>query len=134
MKKNIESLIKGRVIRSTGSWYTVMSDENKLYECRLRGKYRLQGLRTTNPVAVGDLVYFRKEFGKETAVIEQIEERTNVIVRKSTNLSKSAHIIASNLDQALLVATIDQPRTSTGFIDRFFGHSRSVSLACNACF
>lgn len=133
-EKNIESLIKGRVIRSTGSWYTVMSDENKLYECRLRGKYRLQGLRTTNPVAVGDLVYFRKEAGKETAVIEQIEERTNVIVRKSTNLSKAAHIIASNLDQALLVATIDQPRTSTGFIDRFLATAEAYHLPATLVF
>lgn len=133
-EKNIESLIKGRVIRSTGSWYTVMSDDNKLYDCRLRGKYRLQGLRTTNPVAVGDLVYFRKEAGKETAVIEQIEERTNVIVRKSTNLSKSAHIIASNLDQALLVATIDQPRTSTGFIDRFLATAEAYHLPATLVF
>lgn len=133
-EKNIESLIKGRVIRSTGSWYTVMSDENELYECRLRGKYRLQGLRTTNPVAVGDLVYFRKEAGKETAVIEQIEERANVIVRKSTNLSKAAHIIASNLDQALLVATIDQPRTSTGFIDRFLATAEAYHLPATLVF
>ncbi len=127
-EKNIDSLIKGRVIRSTGSWYIVMSDDNILYECRLRGKYRLQGLRTTNPVAVGDLVYFKIETGKETAVIEQIEDRTNVIVRKSTNLSKAAHIIASNLDQALLVATIDQPRTSTGFIDRFLATAEAYHL------
>jgi ribosome biogenesis GTPase len=133
-EKNIESLIKGRVIRSTGSWYTVMSDDNKLYDCRLRGKYRLQGLRTTNPVAVGDLVYFRKEASKETAVIEQIEERTNVIVRKSTNLSKAAHIIASNLDQALLVATIDQPRTSTGFIDRFLATAEAYHLPATLVF
>lgn len=126
--KNTESLIKGRVIRSTGSWYTVMSDDNILYECRLRGKYRLQGLRTTNPVAVGDLVYFKVEPGKDTAVIEKIEDRANVIVRKSTNLSKAAHIIASNLDQALLVVTIDQPRTSTGFIDRFLATAEAYHL------
>jgi ribosome biogenesis GTPase len=111
-----------------------MSDDNKLYDCRLRGKYRLQGLRTTNPVAVGDLVYFRKEASKETAVIEQIEERTNVIVRKSTNLSKAAHIIASNLDQALLVATIDQPRTSTGFIDRFLATAEAYHLPATLVF
>ncbi|MBZ0242506.1 MAG: ribosome small subunit-dependent GTPase A, partial [Bacteroidales bacterium] len=104
-EKKTESLIKGRVIRSTGSWYTVMSGDNIIRNCRLRGKYRLQGLRTTNPVAVGDLVHFKIEPGKETGVIEQIEDRTNVIVRKSTNLSRAAHVIASNLDQALLVVT-----------------------------
>ena len=127
-EKNTESLIKGRVIRSTGSWYTVMTDDNNLFDCRLRGKYRLQGLRTTNPVAVGDLVFFKVEPGKETAVIEQIEDRSNVIVRKSTNLSKAAHIIASNLDQAILVATIEQPRTSTGFIDRFLATAEAYHL------
>lgn len=127
-EKNTESLIKGRVIRSTGSWYTVMSADNIVRDCRLRGKYRLQGLRTTNPVAVGDLVYFKIEPGKETAVIEKIEDRTNVIVRKSTNLSKAAHIIASNLDQALLVVTIDQPRTSTGFVDRFLATTEAYHL------
>jgi len=133
-KKNTESLIKGRVIRSTGSWYTVMSADNIIRDCRLRGKYRLQGLRTTNPVAVGDLVFFKIEPGKETGVIEQIEDRTNVIVRKSTNLSKAAHIIASNLDQALLVVTIDQPRTSTGFVDRFLATTEAYHLKSTLIF
>lgn len=127
-EKKADKLIKGRVIRSTGSWYSVMSDDNIVRDCRLRGKYRLRGLRTTNPVAVGDLVYFKIEPGKETAVIEKIAERTNVIVRKSTKLSKAAHIIASNLDQALLVVTIDQPRTSTGFIDRFLATTEAYHL------
>jgi ribosome biogenesis GTPase len=133
-KKNTDSLIKGRVIRSTGSWYTVMSADNNIHDCRLRGKYRLQGLRTTNPVAVGDLVYFKIEPGKETGVIEQIKDRTNVIVRKSTNLSKAAHIIASNLDQALLVVTIDQPRTSTGFVDRFLATTEAYHLKSTLIF
>ena len=133
-KKNTDSLIKGRVIRSTGSWYTVMSADNNIRDCRLRGKYRLQGLRTTNPVAVGDLVYFKIEPGKETGVIEQIKDRTNVIVRKSTNLSKAAHIIASNLDQALLVVTIDQPRTSTGFVDRFLATTEAYHLKSTLIF
>lgn len=109
----------GRVIKSTGSWYDVSNDAGEVVLCRLRGKIRLDGLRTTNPVAVGDLVNYEKERDKETCVIDRILPRTNVIVRKSVNLSKESHIIASNVDQAILVATIAQPRTSTGFIDRF---------------
>ena len=109
----------GRVIKSTGSWYDVRDDTGKVLQCRLRGKIRINGLRTTNPVAVGDLVNFEKERDKETCVIDKIMPRSNVIVRKSVNLSKESHIIAANIDQAILVATIAQPRTSTGFIDRF---------------
>ena len=109
----------GRVIKSTGSWYEVRDDAGMVSQCRLRGKIRLDGLRTTNPVAVGDLVNYEKERDKDTCVINKILPRTNVIVRKSVNLSKESHIIAANVDQAILVATIAQPRTSTGFIDRF---------------
>ena len=109
----------GRVIKSTGSWYDVRNDVGEVAMCRLRGKIRLDGLRTTNPVAVGDLVSYEKERDKDTCVIDKILPRNNVIVRKSVNLSKESHIIASNVDQAILVATIAQPRTSTGFIDRF---------------
>lgn len=109
----------GRVIKSTGSWYDVRDDAGMVVSCRLRGKIRLDGLRTTNPVAVGDLVNFEKERDKDTCVIDKILPRTNVIVRKSVNLSKESHVIAANVDQAILVATIAQPRTSTGFIDRF---------------
>ena len=109
----------GRVIKSTGSWYEVQDDAGLVVLCRLRGKIRLDGIRTTNPVAVGDLVNFEKELDKETCVIDKILPRNNVIVRKSVNLSKESHIIAANVDQAILVATIAQPRTSTGFIDRF---------------
>ena len=109
----------GRVIKSTGSWYDVRDDAGQVVLCRLRGKIRLDGLRTTNPVAVGDIVNFEKERDKETCVIDKILPRSNVIVRKSVNLSKDSHIIAANVDQAILVATIAQPRTSTGFIDRF---------------
>ena len=109
----------GRVIKSTGSWYDVRDDAGMVSQCRLRGKIRLDGLRTTNPVAVGDLVNYEKERDKDTCVINKILPRANVIVRKSVNLSKESHIIAANVDQAILVATIAQPRTSTGFIDRF---------------
>ena len=110
---------EGIVIKSTGSWYEVRNEDGEVVLCRLRGKIRLDGIRTTNPVAVGDKVIFEKENNKETCVINKILPRYNVIVRKSVNLSKASHIIASNIDQAILVATIAHPRTSTGFMDRF---------------
>jgi len=109
----------GRVIKSTGSWYEVQDNNGNVHQCRLRGKIRLDGIRTTNPLAVGDNVNFEKERDKETCVIDKILPRNNVIIRKSVNLSKESHIIAANIDLAILVATIAQPRTSTGFIDRF---------------
>ena len=109
----------GKVIKSTGSWYIVLDEQGRQWECRLRGKIRLDGIRSTNPVAVGDNVQFEQEPGKETGVIKKIEPRDNVIVRQSVNLSKASHIIAANVDLAIVVATIAQPRTSTGFIDRF---------------
>lgn len=110
---------EGVVIKSTGSWYEVRNDSGEVMLCRLRGKIRLDGIRTTNPISVGDKVLYEKENNKDTCVINKILPRHNVIVRKSVNLSKASHIIASNIDQAILVATIAQPRTSTGFIDRF---------------
>lgn len=110
---------EGVVIKSTGSWYEVRNDRGEVVLCRLRGKIRLDGIRTTNPISVGDKVLYEKENNKDTCVINKILPRHNVIVRKSVNLSKASHIIASNIDQAILVATIAQPRTSTGFIDRF---------------
>jgi len=107
----------GTVIKSTGSRYRVIS-ENKIYDCVLKGKIRLEGRKTTNPIAVGDLVEFDSEENDE-AVIRTIFPRKNYIIRKSINLSKQAQIIASNLDQAVLLATLLSPRTSLGFIDRF---------------
>lgn len=115
----MELMPEGIVIRSTGSWYTVYADDGQTVLCRLRGQYRLKGIRTTNPLAVGDRVTFQIEPDQDTAVISHIHDRHNIIIRKATRLSKSAHIIAANLDQAVLIATIDHPRTSTGFIDRF---------------
>lgn len=110
---------EGMVIKSTGSWYVVYLNTGQTVNCRLRGQYRIKGIRTTNPLAVGDKVSIIIEPDQETGVIQEIHDRHNYIIRKATRLSKSSHIIAANLDQALLVATIDQPRTSTGFIDRF---------------
>ena len=109
----------GRVIKSTGSWYDVQDDAGTIVQCRLRGRIRLDGIRTTNPVAVGDMVTFEREQDKDTCVIDKILPRNNVIVRKSVNLSKESHIIAANVDRAVVVATVAYPRTSTGFIDRF---------------
>ena len=111
--------MEGKVIKSTGSWYIVVDKAGNQWECRLRGKIRLDGLRSTTPVAVGDNVVFEQEPGKPTGVITRIELRDNVIVRKSVNLSKASHIIAANVDLAIIVASVTQPRTSTGFIDRF---------------
>lgn len=112
-------MIEGIVIKSTGSWYDVFTADGRTVRCRLRGQLRLKGLRTTNPVAVGDKVAIVFEEGRNTALITGIADRHNFIIRKATNLSKASHIIAANLEQALLVATLVLPRTSTGFIDRF---------------
>ena len=121
-------MLQGIVIKSTGSWYTVQDESGKLWECRLRGKIRLEGIRSTNPIAVGDKVIFEQETGKETAVIKTILPRYNVIVRKSTKLSKASHIIAANIDQAIVIVTIDFPRTSTGFIDRFLATAEAYHI------
>jgi ribosome biogenesis GTPase / thiamine phosphate phosphatase len=110
--------MKGIVTKSTGSWYLVRDEQGKKYECRIAGKIRLENRRTTNPVAVGDHVVFEQEADGK-GVIQKIEPRQNYIIRKSVNLSKQAHILASNIDQAILVVTLILPRTSTGFIDRF---------------
>lgn len=109
----------GRVVKSTGSWYIVLSNDDKLYDCRIKGKFRLSKSKLTNPVAVGDLVEFELE-EKEASqgVITKIEERKNYLIRRSNKLSKQFQIIASNVDQILLLATIAKPRTTTIFIDR----------------
>lgn len=117
---------KGIVIKSTGSWYLIRKPDGTRVEARIRGKLRTQGLRTTNPVAVGDVVVFEQD---ETAsIITDIEERRNYIIRKSTNLSKEAHIIASNIDQALLIATVNHPETSTVFIDRLLATTEAYDI------
>ncbi|UII80730.1 ribosome small subunit-dependent GTPase A [Flagellimonas sp. CMM7] len=113
--------MQGTVYKSTGSWYTVKSEEGDFYECRIKGKFRIKGIKSTNPVAVGDNVVFELEkIGDETvAVISEIKERKNYIIRKSVNLSKQTHIIAANLDQVFLLITLNNPPTFTSFIDRF---------------
>ncbi len=111
----------GTVYKSTGSWYTVKTDNGKLYECRIKGKFRIQGIKSTNPIAVGDRVEFDVETANDqaTGVITRIEERRNYIIRKSVNLSKQTHIIAANIDIGFLLVTLTNPPTSTAFIDRF---------------
>ncbi len=113
--------MKGVVYKSTGSWYTVKSQQGDFYECRIKGKFRIGGIKSTNPVAVGDIVEFQVETkGDETVgIISRIEERENYIIRKSVNLSKQTHIIAANIDIAFLLITLNNPPTFTTFIDRF---------------
>lgn len=111
--------MKGTVVKSTGSWYQVRTEDGLYLPCRIKGKFRLDGIKHTNPIAVGDKVAYELEANNETGVIHQIEERKNYIIRKASNMSKQTHIIASNIDQALLVASLVQPQTSLGFIDRF---------------
>tara|TARA_B110000971_G_scaffold221994_1_gene272365 strand:- start:8440 stop:9375 length:936 start_codon:yes stop_codon:yes gene_type:complete len=109
--------MQGMVVKSTGSWYSVRTSDGEYLDCRIRGKFRIQGLKSTNPIAVGDIVLLSKE--GDDYLIYEILERKNYIVRKSVNLSKQVHIIASNIDQAFLIVTLASPSTSVGFIDRF---------------
>ncbi|HSP11553.1 MAG TPA: ribosome small subunit-dependent GTPase A [Salegentibacter sp.] len=113
--------MKGTVYKSTGSWYLVKGEDGKNYDCRIKGKFRLKGIKSTNPVAVGDKVGFdiEENEGAEQGVIKKIENRENYIIRKSVNLSKQTHIIASNIDQVFLLITLNNPPTFTTFIDRF---------------
>lgn len=120
----------GLVYKSTGSWYTVKTDLGHTYECRIKGKFRIKGIKSTNPIAVGDMVDFELETNnnQESGIIHKIHNRTNYIVRKSVNLSKQIHIIAANLDQVFLMITINNPPTSTSFIDRFLVTANAYSI------
>jgi ribosome biogenesis GTPase len=120
----------GIVYKSTGSWYFVKSEEGDLYQCRIKGKFRIKGIKSTNPIAVGDSVEFDIETigDEEIGVIKLIHERTNYIVRKSVNLSKQTQIIASNIDLAFLLITINNPPTLTTFIDRFLVTAQAYSI------
>lgn len=115
---DFRTMLKGLVLKSTGKWYEVLGNDGRLYNCQIRGKLRLKGLVTTNPVAAGDSVQFEPD-GDGNGSIVSVDERRNYIIRKSVNLSKEAQIVASNLDQALLVVTVTRPQTTVGFIDRF---------------
>ena len=117
----------GLVIKNTGSWYTVLTDDGQLFDCKVKGNFRLKGIRSTNPVAVGDRVEIVSN-PEGTAFITEIDDRRNYIIRKSINLSKQSHIIADNVDQALLVVTINYPQTSTTFIDRFLASAEAYRV------
>ena len=119
--------MKGLVIKNTGSWYTVKADDGSVVESKIKGNFRLRGIRSTNPVAVGDRVEIVCN-AEGTAFITQIEDRRNYIVRKSQNLSKQSHIIAANVDQAFLMVTVSHPQTSTTFIDRFLASAEAYSV------
>jgi len=118
----------GKVVRSTGSWYTLMDEEGHRYECRIKGIFRIQGIRTTNPIAVGDQVEFHLEEDLSTGLITKVLPRNNYIIRKSIQLNKEIQILGANLDQALLLVTLIQPRTSLGFIDRFTVSAESFHI------
>ena len=145
--------MKGLVIRNTGSWYTVQADDGRLYECKVKGNFRLKGIRSTSPVAVGDVVsiipqpmpngqppsqspnaptvngqWSMVNVQCPTALIEGIEDRRNYIIRKASNLSKQSHIIAANVDMAALIVTIAHPETSTTFIDRFLASAEAYRV------
>lgn len=122
--------MQGLVYKSTGSWYTVKAEDGEFYECRIKGKFRIKGIKSTNPIAVGDSVDFELEtIGDETVgIISSIAERKNYIIRKSVNLSKQVHIIAANLDQAFLLITLNNPTTYTAFIDRFLVTSEAYEI------
>lgn len=115
--------MKGLVVKNTGSWYTVLTDDGQLIDCKVKGNFRIKGIRSTNPVAVGDRVTINDE-----CWIIDIEDRRNYIIRKSINLSKQSHIIAANVDQAFLVVTVNYPQTSTTFIDRFLASAEAYRV------
>ncbi len=117
----------GLVIKNTGSWYTVKTEDGRTINCKIKGKFRLKGIRSTNPVVVGDFVDIVTN-PEGTALITAIHDRKNCIVRKSPNLSKQSHILAANVDQALLVATVNYPETSTTFIDRFLAGAEAYRV------
>lgn len=125
---------KGIVIKSTGSWYTVETENGDLFECKIKGKFRIKGIKSTNPVAVGDRVEFtiqsstNNEKQQNIGLISGIDERKNYIIRRSQNLSKQSHIIAANIDQAILVVTLFYPVTTTTFIDRYLASAEAYRI------
>ena len=115
----------GTVIRNTGSWYVVRTDDDRLFDCKVKGNFRLKGIRSTNPVAVGD----RVEIGDGSpAFITEVHDRRNYIIRKASNLSKQSHILAANVDQVLLLVTVAHPETSTTFVDRFLATAEAYRI------
>ena len=133
------ALEKGLVIRSTGSWYTVRNDDGNIIDCRIKGKLRMKGVRTTNPVSVGDRIIYHIQEDETTpsgrcGVIYEIEQRKNYIIRKSSNLSKESQIIAANVDQLFLIVTVNYPVTLTGFIDRYLISAEAYGIPAGIVF
>jgi len=125
--------VQGLVIKNTGSWYLVKTDEAQLVECKIKGNFRLRDIKSTNPVVVGDRVQIiLNEEG--TAFISEIEERKNYIVRRAPNLSKQSHILAANLDQCMLLVTVNYPETTTVFIDRFLATAEAYRIPVSLLF
>lgn len=125
--------MRGLVIKNTGSWYLVKTDEGNCVECKIKGNFRLKGIRSTNPVAVGDYVHIILN-QEGTAFISEIEDRKNYIIRRASNLSKQSHIIAANLDQCMLIVTVNYPETSTTFIDRFLASAEAYRVPVKLIF
>lgn len=125
--------MQGLVIKNTGSWYLVKTDDNQLVECKIKGNFRLKGIKSTNPIAVGDRVTIILN-PEGTAFISEIEDRKNYIIRRSSNLSKQSHILAANLDQCLLFVTVSYPETSTTFIDRFLASAEAYRVPVTLVF
>ncbi len=126
--------MQGLVIKSTGSWYQVFASDGNNYDSRILGRFRIQDIKTTNPIAVGDMVDIEIEPDQKTAIITKLHPRRNYIIRKSINLSKQAQIIAANLDQAFLVVTLAEPVTSFGFIDRFLVTAEAYGVSASILF
>ncbi len=130
---------KGLVIRSTGSWYTVRNDDGEIIDCRIKGKLRMKGVRTTNPVSVGDRIRYQVQEDETTpsgqcGIIFEIEPRKNYVIRKSSNLSKESQIIAANIDQLFLIVTVNYPVTLTGFIDRYLISAEAYRIPAGIVF
>ena len=123
----------GLVIKNTGSWYVVKTDNGQLVDCKIKGNFRLKGIRSTNPIAVGDHVHIVMNH-EGTAFIHEIEDRKNYIIRRASNLSKQSHILAANLDQCMLIVTINYPETSTIFIDRFLATAEAYRIPVSIIF
>lgn len=124
---------RGLVIRNTGSWYQVKTDDGRIVECKIKGNFRLKNIKSTNPVAVGDYAYIDIN-AEGTAFITEIEDRKNYIIRRSSNLSKQSHILAANLDQCMLIVTVNYPETSTIFIDRFLVSAEAYRIPVKIIF
>ncbi len=125
--------MRGTVVRNTGSWYVVRTDDNRLVNSKIKGNFRLKGIRSTNPVAVGDVVQIT-ENNEGTAFITDIEERRNYIIRKASNLSKQSHILAANIDRVFLMVTMNHPETSLTFIDRFLASAEAYRIPVSLIF